>query len=119
MKVNNLFILFLFVPILALVLLALTLLLAPSRPDEAKSGPYECGFSPVYGQTRTNFSIHFYIVAMLFLVFDLEILLVYPYSVSGYNNDIYGLAIMIIFFVLLTLGFVFELGKNALTMDSK
>ena len=42
MKVNNLFILFLFVPILALVLLALTLLLAPSRPDEAKSGPYEC-----------------------------------------------------------------------------
>lgn len=43
----------------------------------------------------------------------------YPYSVSGYNNDIYGLIIMIIFFVLLTLGFIFELGKNALSIDSK
>ena len=48
-----------------------------------------------------------------------EIILIYPYSVSGYNNDIYGLAIMMIFFVLLTLGFIFELGKNALTIDSR
>jgi len=55
----------------------------------------------------------------LFLLFDLEILLVYPYCVSNYSNDIYGLIIMIIFFVLLTLGFIFELGKNALSIDSK
>ena len=53
-------------------------MLAPSRPDEAKSGPYECGFSTIYGQTRSEFNIHFYIVAMLFLVFDLEILLLFP-----------------------------------------
>jgi NADH-ubiquinone oxidoreductase chain 3 len=68
---------------------------------------------------RTQFSVSFCIFALLFLLFDLEILLVYPYSVSGYNNDVYGLVIMMIFFILLTLGFVFELGKNALTSDSK
>src|SRR6185369_7169878 len=56
---------------------------------------------------------------LLFLLFDLEILLVYPYSVSGYTNDIYGLVVMMVFFVLLTLGFIFELGKNALTIDSR
>ena len=49
----------------------------------------------------------------------MEILLVYPYSVSSYTNDIYGLVVMMVFFVLLTLGFVFELGKNALTIDSR
>ena len=52
-------------------------------------------------------------------MFDLEILLIYPYSVSSYNNDIYGLIILIIFFILLTMGFIYELGKNALTIDSR
>ena len=55
----------------------------------------------------------------MFLLFDLEILLVYPYAVSTNTNDIYGLSIMLIFFVLLTLGFVFELGKGALTIESR
>ena len=116
MKVNNLFILFLFVPILALVLLALTLLLAPSRPDEAKSGPYECGFSPVYGQTRTNFSIHFYIVAMLFLVFDLEILLLFPIASTLYQVNLFGFSIALIFFIVLTIGFVLEIGSGAISL---
>jgi NADH-ubiquinone oxidoreductase chain 3 len=52
-------------------------------------------------------------------LFDLEILLVYPYVVSAYTNGIYGLVIMLIFFLALTLGFAFELGKNALKIDSK
>ena len=55
----------------------------------------------------------------MFLLFDLEILLVYPYAVSTNTNDIYGLSIMLIFFVLLTLGFVFELGKGALNIESR
>src|ERR1700721_679301 len=53
------------------------------------------------------------------LLFDLEILLVYPYVVSAYTNGIYGLVIMLIFFLALTLGFAFELGKNALKIDSR
>ena len=116
MKVNNLFILFLFVPILALVLLALTLLLAPSRPDEAKSGPYECGFSVIEGQTRSVFHIHFYVVAMLFLIFDLEILLLFPLAVSLYHVSAFGFSIAIIFFTILTIGFVLEIGSGAISL---
>ena len=56
---------------------------------------------------------------MLFLLFDLEILLVYPYVVSAYTNGIYGLVIMLVFFLVLTLGFAFELGKNALKIESR
>jgi NADH-ubiquinone oxidoreductase chain 3 len=76
-------------------------------------------FHSFLGQNRTQFTISFFIFALLFLLFDLEILLVYPYVVSAYTNGIYGLIIMLIFFLALTLGFVFELGKNALKIDSR
>ena len=108
-----------FVPILAILLLLINLVLAPHNPYQEKDSVFECGFHSFLGQNRTQFSISFFIFALLFLLFDLEILLVYPYSVSSYSNDIYGLAIMMLFFILLTLGFVFELGKNALSIDSK
>ena len=108
-----------FIPILSFILLFVNLLLAPHNPYQEKDSVFECGFHSFLGQNRTQFSVSFFIFGLLFLLFDLEILLVYPYSVSGYNNDIYGLAVMMIFFVLLTLGFIFELGKNALTIDSK
>ena len=116
MKVSTLLVLFIFVPILAVILLALNLLLAPSRPDEAKSGPYECGFSPVYGQTRTNFSIHFYIVAMLFLVFDLEILLLFPIAGTLYQVSTFGFSIALVFFIILTIGFILEIGSGAISI---
>ncbi len=108
-----------FIPILSILLLLINLVLAPHNPYQEKDSAFECGFHSFLGQNRTQFSVSFFIFALLFLLFDLEILLVYPYSVSGYNNDIYGLIVMMVFFVLLTLGFVFELGKNALTIDSK
>jgi len=108
-----------FIPILALILLAVNLLLAPHNPYQEKDSAFECGFHSFLGQNRTQFSISFFIFALLFLLFDLEILLVYPYVVSAYTNSIYGLMIMLIFFLALTLGFAFELGKNALKIDSK
>ena len=74
-------------------------------------------FHSFLGQNKTQFSVSFCIFGLL--LFDLEILLVYPYSVSSYTNDLYGLAMMMVFFVLLTLGFIFELGKNALTIESR
>lgn len=86
---------------------------------QEKDSVFECGFSSFLGQNRTQFSISFFIFALLFLLFDLEILLIYPYVVSAYTNGIYGLVIMIIFFLALTLGFAFELGKNALKIDSR
>ena len=108
-----------FIPVVAILLLVINLLLAPHNPYQEKDSAFECGFHSFLGQNRTQFSISFFIFALLFLLFDLEILLVYPYSVSGYTNDIYGLIIMMFFFGLLTIGFIFELGKNALAIESK
>ena len=108
-----------FIPILAFILLGVNLLLAPHNPYEEKDSAFECGFHSFLGQNRSEFSISFFIFALLFLLFDLEILLVYPYVVSGYVNGIFGLIIMLIFFLLLTLGFGFELGKRALTIESR
>ena len=108
-----------FIPVLAFILLAVNLIFAPHSPYQEKGSTFECGFHSFLGQNRTQFSISFFIFALLFLLFDLEILLVYPYAVTADHNDIYGLSIMLVFFILLTLGFVFELGKNALSIDSK
>jgi len=110
---------FLFIPILALLLLVINLIFAPHNSYQEKDSVFECGFHSFLGQNRTQFSISFFIFALLFLLFDLEILLVYPYVVSAYTNGIYGLVIMLIFFLALTLGFAFELGKNALKIDSR
>jgi NADH-ubiquinone oxidoreductase chain 3 len=110
---------FFFIPLLAFILLAVNLIFAPHNPYEEKDSAFECGFHSFLGQNRTQFSISFFIFALLFLLFDLEILLVYPYVVSSYSNGIYGLTLMLIFFLVLTLGFAFELGKNALKIDSR
>jgi len=110
---------FIFIPVLALILLAVNIILSPHNPYQEKNSAFECGFHSFLGQNRTQFSISFFIFALLFLLFDLEILLVYPYIVSAYSNGIYGLIIMLIFFFILTLGFIFELGKNALKIDSR
>lgn len=116
MRIHTLLVLFILVPILALLLLALNLLLAPSRPDESKVSPYECGFSVIQGQTRSVFHIHFYVVAMLFLIFDLEILLLFPLATSLYQVNIYGFSIAILFCFVLTIGFVLEIGSGAISI---
>jgi NADH-ubiquinone oxidoreductase chain 3 len=110
---------FVFIPILAVILLGINLIFAPHNPYEEKNSAFECGFHSFLGQNRSEFSISFFIFALLFLLFDLEILLVYPYVVSSYVNGIFGLIIMLIFFLILTLGFAFELGKNALSIESR
>jgi NADH-ubiquinone oxidoreductase chain 3 len=115
---TNLFFLFIFVPLLAFILLALNVILASHKPDESKVSAYECGFSPVYGQTRSTFQIHFYIVAMLFLIFDLEILLLFPIAVTLYQVSIFGFSIAIIFFIVLTIGFILEIGSGAIALTN-
>jgi NADH-ubiquinone oxidoreductase chain 3 len=115
---NTLIIFFIFVPFLAFILLALNFLLATHKPDESKVSAYECGFSPVYGQTRSTFQIHFYIVAMLFLVFDLEILLLFPIAVTLYQVSTFGFSIALIFFIVLTIGFILEIGSGAIALTN-
>lgn len=107
------------IPVLGIILLLVNLILSPHNPYQEKDSAFECGFHSFLGQNRTQFSISFFIFALLFLLFDLEILLVYPYVVSAYANGIFGLIIMLLFFLVLTLGFAFELGKNALSIESR
>ena len=116
---SSLTIFFIFVPILATILLGLNILLAPHNPYEEKDSAFECGFHSFLGQNRSEFSVSFFIFALLFLLFDLEILLIYPYALSSQWNDIFGLLTMLLFFVLLTIGFIFELGKKALIIYSR
>lgn len=114
---TNLILLFIIVPVLAILLLGLNLLLSPSVPDEAKVSVYECGFLTIPLQTRSTFQIHFYIVALLFLIFDLEIILLYPISVSLYQVSFYGFSIAIVFFIVLTVGFILEIGSGAISLE--
>ena len=115
---DSLTILFIFVPILAIILLILNLLFATHRPDEQKVSAYECGFKEIPGQTRSNFHIHFYIVCMLFLIFDLEILLLFPIAVTLYQVSTFGFTVALIFFFILTIGFVLEIGSGAIKLSS-
>ncbi len=115
---NNLLFSFFFIPLLAFVLLALNILLAPHNPDESKVSAYECGFLALPGQTRSTFQIHFMIVALLFLIFDLEILLLFPLALSLYQVSIFGFTIGIIFFIVLTIGFVLEIGSGAIALSN-
>jgi NADH-ubiquinone oxidoreductase chain 3 len=107
------------VTIIALLFLIVNLLLAPHNPYQEKYSIFECGFHSFLGQNRTQFGIKFFIFALVYLLLDLEILLVFPFAVSEYVNNIYGLTITLGFLVIITIGFVFELGKSALKIDSK
>jgi hypothetical protein len=76
-------------------------------------------FHSFLGQNRTQFGVKFFIFALVYLLLDLEILLTFPFALSEYVNDIYGLSIALIFIIVITIGFVFELGKSALKIDSR
>ena len=111
--------LFVFTSILTIAFLLINFILAPHNPYQEKYSIFECGFHSFLGQNRTQFGIKFFIFALVYLLLDLEILVIYPFGLSGYENGIYGLIIVLIFIGIITAGFVFELGKNALKIDSR
>jgi NADH-ubiquinone oxidoreductase chain 3 len=109
---------FLFVCILAILFLVINLLLAPHNAYSEKLSAFECGFHS-FSQTRLPFTISFFIYGLVFLLFDLEILLLFPYAASSYENNLYGLILMLLFSIMVTVGFIFELGKGALKISNK
>src|SRR5687767_6240294 len=111
--------LFILVSIITLLFLALNFILAPHNPYQEKYSIFECGFHSFLGQNRTQFGVKFFIFALVYLLLDLEILVIYPFGLSVYDNGIYGLIVVLIFIGIITAGFVFELGKNALKIDSR
>ena len=84
--------------------------------DPAKLSPYECGFEP-FEDTRTKFDVRYYLVAILFIVFDLEIAFLFPWAVALGRIGLFGLAAMSIFLVILVVGFIYEWKKGALEWD--
>lgn len=113
----TLFVILIFVPILVFILLFVNLLLAPSMPDSEKISVYESGFEPV-GNARSQFSVSFYLVALLFLIFDLELALFYPIATGLSLISTYGFLVGIIFISVLTLGFVYEFSSGVISFKT-
>lgn len=101
--------------IVSIALLLLNIIFVKTSPTLEKVSPFECGFSS-FSQTRSPLDIHYYLVGLLFLIFDLEILLIYPFALSSTS---YGFYILNIFLLLLTIGFIYELGKGVLKFNLK
>ncbi|NNF05997.1 MAG: NADH-quinone oxidoreductase subunit A [Candidatus Eisenbacteria bacterium] len=101
----------------AAVALTISWLLGPSRPDANKNETYECGVSPV-GDARERFSVRFYVVAMLFIVFDLETVFMFPWAVVFKQLPTFYFLQMLIFLVILTVGLVYEWRMGALDWNT-
>ena len=91
-------------------------LLSPNRPDSEKLSPYECGFE-AFEDSRMKFDVRYYLVAILFIVFDLEIAFLFPWAVALDSVGIVALAAMGVFLLVLVVGFVYEWKKGALEWD--
>ncbi|CAG8482366.1 30306_t:CDS:2, partial [Racocetra persica] len=109
---------FCFVPLFTATLMVINNRVGVKKGDPAKVSPYECGFAPV-GTSRQKFSVSFFLVAILFLTFDLEILFVYPFAMSLCHLSLLGYWVFIVFSLILTVAFVYELGIGALNYATK
>ena len=91
-------------------------LLAPNRPDPAKLSPYECGFE-AFEDARMKFDVRYYLVAILFILFDLEIAFLFPWAVVVNEIGLPGFLSMMLFLGILTIGFIYEWKKGALNWE--
>ena len=90
--------------------------LSPKKPDPEKLSAYECGFEP-FEDSRMEFDVRFYLVAILFIIFDLEIAFLFPWAISLGNIGLLGFSSMMIFLFILTIGFIYEWKKGALDWE--
>ena len=110
-------IIFVFVALgLSIGFIVLNFLFSPKNPDPEKLSAYECGFE-AFGDSRMEFDVRFYLVAILFIIFDLEIAFLFPWAVSLGSIGALGFWSMMIFLFVLTIGFVYEWKKGALDWD--
>jgi len=99
-----------------IVLVALGSFLAPNRPDEQKLSPYECGFE-AFEDSRMKFDVRYYLVAILFILFDLEIAFLFPWATVLHDLGMFGFVAMFIFLAILVVGFIYEWKKGALEWE--
>ena len=114
-----------YLPIILFLIIALGLscafvvvnfILSPKKPDPEKLSAYECGFEPSE-DSRMEFDVRFYLVAILFIIFDLEVTFLFPWAISLHTIQLTGFWAMVIFLVILTIGFVYEWRKGALEWE--
>jgi NADH-quinone oxidoreductase subunit A len=114
-----------YLPILTLIIIAvgfsigsivLSRLIGQKKPSEIKLAPYECGMPPV-GSARERFSVKFYIIAMLFIVFDIEVVFMYPWAVMFKRLGMFGFVEMGVFILILLVGYVYVWKKGALEWE--
>ena len=102
--------------ILSLGFLILNFAFSPKNPDPEKLSAYECGFEP-FNDSRMEFDIRFYLVAILFIIFDLEIAFLFPWAITLGNIGLFGFYSMMLFLFILTIGFIYEWKKGALDWE--
>ncbi|MFQ5953875.1 MAG: NADH-quinone oxidoreductase subunit A [Kiloniellales bacterium] len=101
---------------LALAMMVAAYLIARQRPDSEKLSAYECGFD-AFDDARGRFDVRFYLVAILFIIFDLEVAFLFPWAISLGDTGVFGFWSMVIFLVILTVGYIYEWKKGALEWE--
>ena len=101
---------------LSLVMISASMLVARQNPDSQKLSAYECGFEP-FEDSRGKFDVRFYLVAILFIIFDLEVAFLFPWAITLGHIGLLGFWSMILFLSVLTVGFIYEWKKGALEWD--
>lgn len=99
--------------VLSLIILGLSFVFSINKPDPEKISPYECGFDP-FNDARNRFDVRFYLVAILFIIFDLEVSFLFPWAICLKSIDFWGFGTMMVFLLILTIGFIYEWKKGAL-----
>ena len=102
--------------VIGVVLIVLGGLLGPTRPDSEKLSPYECGFE-AFEDSRMKFDVRYYLVAILFIIFDLEIAFLFPWAVVLDSIGMFGFLAMMVFLGILVIGFIYEWKKGGLEWD--
>jgi NADH-quinone oxidoreductase subunit A len=101
---------------LAVAMVGASFVVARQRPDSEKLSPYECGFEP-FADARIRFDVRYYLVAILFIIFDLEVAFLFPWAVSLGDIGLFGFWSMVVFLGVLTVGFIYEWNKGALEWE--
>ncbi len=96
--------------------IAMSMMVAPRIPDDEKLSTYECGFEP-FDEAQTKFDVRFYLVAILFIIFDLEIAFFFPWAVVLEDLGWFGYGAMMVFLGILVIGFIYEWKKGALEWE--
>jgi NADH-quinone oxidoreductase subunit A len=100
----------------SLALLLVPFVIAPSKPDPEKLSAYECGF-PAFGDARMKFDVRFYLVSLLFIIFDLEVAFLFPWAITLTKTGVFAFWSMMVFLGVLTVGFIYEWKKGALEWE--